>query len=115
MADKDKKITPSDGGVFKNFSDRLRLIMRLMGDPRVNPLVKILPIGAMLYLFVPDLAPGPLDDAIILWLGSTVFIELCPPEVVHEHEEAIRTVIAGEWKDVEPDDVIDAEARDLDR
>lgn len=113
MADKERDITPSDGGVFKNFSDRLRLIMRLMGDPRVNPLVKVLPIGALLYLFVPDLAPGPLDDAIILWLGSTVFIELCPPGVVQEHEEAIRKVISGEWKDVDPDDIIDVDAKDI--
>lgn len=115
MADKNRKITPSDGGVFKNFSDRLRLIMRLMGDPRVNPLVKVLPIGAMLYLFAPDLAPGPLDDAIILWLGSTVFIELCPPAVVQEHEEAIRKVISAEWRDPDPEDVIDVEPKDLDQ
>ena len=51
MSEKPRKITPSDGGVFQNFSDRIRLIMRLMADPRVNPLVKILPIGAMFYLF----------------------------------------------------------------
>jgi hypothetical protein len=115
MADKSKNITPPSGGVFQNFTDRIRLILRLMTDARVNPLVKLLPLGAMLYLLVPDLAPGPLDDALILWLGSTVFVELCPIPVVTEHEEAIRKIIAGEWKDPDKDDVIDADARDLDR
>jgi len=115
MAKKPGDITPSNGGVFQNFTDRIRLILRLMADSRINPLIKILPLGALVYLFVPDLAPGPLDDALILWLGNTVFVELCPVDVVAEHEEAIRKVIAGEWRDPDPDDVIDADARDLDR
>ena len=113
MADKNKKITPSNGGVFQNFTDRIRLIARLMADSRVNALVKVLPVGALLYLLVPDLAPGPLDDALILWLGSTVFVELCPMDVVAEHEEAIRKAIEGEWKKANPDDVVDSDARDL--
>jgi hypothetical protein len=113
MADKSKNITPPNGGVFQSFTDRIRLILRLMADARVNPLVKLLPLGAMLYLLVPDLAPGPLDDALILWLGSTVFVELCPLPVVAEHEEAIRKIIAGEWKDPDQGDVIDADARDI--
>jgi len=115
MPEKQRNITPSSGGVFQNFTDRIRLILRLMADPRVNPLVKVLPIGAMLYLLVPDLAPGPLDDALILWLGNTVFVELCPMDVVAEHEEAIRKIIAGEWRDPDPEDVIEGDVRDLDR
>ncbi len=114
MPDNSGNITPP-GGFFQGFSDRIRLILRLMTDYRVNPLLKILPIGALFYLFVPDLAPGPLDDAIILWLGSTVFVELCPPEVVSEHEEAIRNILHGEWRDPDPGEVIDGEARDLDK
>lgn len=112
MADKSRDIT-SSGGVFQNFSDHIRLILRLMGDSRVNPLLKILPLGAMLYLFAPDLAPGPLDDALVLWLGTTVFVELCPPAVVEEHEDKIQRVLAGKWKEPEGDEVIDGEVRDL--
>lgn len=113
MPDKSREVTPG-GGFFQGFSDRLRLILRLMADSRVNPLLKILPVGALFYLFVPDLAPGPLDDAIILWLGSTVFVDLCPPAIVEEHEEAIRKILHGEWRDPNPEDIIDGEARDLD-
>ncbi|HUF38273.1 MAG TPA: hypothetical protein VMN57_07110 [Anaerolineales bacterium] len=114
MANKSKNITPSDGGVFQNFMDRIRLILRLMVDRRVTPLIKVLPLGALLYLVVPDLAPGPLDDALILWLGSTVFLELCPVDVVAEHEDELRRTISGKWRDAEPDDVIEGDARDLD-
>ena len=114
MPDKSRNITSTNGGVFQDFTDRIRLILRLMADHRVNPMLKLLPFGAMIYLFVPDLAPGPLDDALILWLGSTVFLELCPADVVAEHEENIRQVIAGEARDPEPDEVIDGDVRDLD-
>jgi uncharacterized membrane protein YkvA (DUF1232 family) len=52
---------------------------------------------------------GVLDDAAILWLGSYVFTELCPPEVVEEHKKAL----AGNMNaDSSKDDVIDAEATD---
>ena len=85
-----------------------------MADNRINPLLKLLPMGAMVYLFVPDLAPGPLDDALILWLGSTVFVELCPPAVVAEHEENIQQIINGEARDADSGDVIDGDVRDLD-
>ena len=113
MADKSRKITPSNGGVFQTFSERLRLILRLMGDRRVHPLLKLLPVGALLYLFIPDF-PGPLDDALLLWLGGTVFVELCPPAIVQEHEAAIRRTGFSAGDDIHPDDVIDAESRDID-
>ena len=114
MPDNSNDISPP-GGFLQGFGAHLRLIMRLMGDDRVNPLLKALPLGAMFYLFVPDLFPGPLDDALILWLGSTVFVELCPPVVVSEHEEAIQNTLDGEWRDPDPDEVIDGKARDIDQ
>ena len=76
------------GGVFQGLSQRIRLIVRLMGDPRVSPLLKVLPVGTLLYLIIPDLAPGPIDDAAIIWLGTYLFVELCPPDVVQEHMAA---------------------------
>src|SRR5512147_254309 len=50
-------ITTPKGGVFQDLAIRIKLILRLMGDSRVNPLAKILPIGALVYWIVPDLAP----------------------------------------------------------
>jgi hypothetical protein len=76
----------------------LRLIWRLLTDKRVSPLLKLLPIGSLVYLVSPDFLPlNPIDDAVILWLGSYLFLELCPPELVAEHRRQIDSVIEGEW------------------
>jgi uncharacterized membrane protein YkvA (DUF1232 family) len=111
-------IISQQGGVVKNLVNQFKLIFRLIGDKRVNFLAKIVPLGAFVYLLMPaDLAPnlvlpviGMVDDAAILWLGSYVFIELCPPEVVDEHMKAL----AGNMKpnDVN-DDVVDGETTEV--
>ncbi|MBI5943109.1 MAG: DUF1232 domain-containing protein [Chloroflexi bacterium] len=88
-----------------------------MGDSRVNIFAKLIPIGAMIYLFSPvDILPGvalpvigALDDAAILWLGSYVFTELCPPAVVQEHLKEI----AGNMNVNAQDEVVDVEATDV--
>jgi hypothetical protein len=112
--DKDRKIIPSRGGIFNDLALRIKLVLRLLGDRRVNPLLKILPIGSVLYFIIPDLAIGPIDDVVVVWLGSYLFIELCPPEVVQEHIEALTLVIPGEWREaVRPEeDVIEGEFRE---
>lgn len=78
------------GGVFRELSLRIKLILKLLGDRRVNPLLKILPIGSLIYLVLPDIAPGPIDDAALIWLATYMFVELCPPNVVQEHLEALK-------------------------
>ena len=86
----DRKIILSkNGGFFQDLTLRLKLILRLLGDGRVNPLLKILPIGSLVYLLVPDIAPGPIDDAAVIWLATYLFVELCPPNVVQEHLEGL--------------------------
>lgn len=87
---KDRKIVTSPkGGILNDLTQRIKLIVRLMGDDRVSPLLKLLPVGTVVYLLFPDLVPGPIDDAAIIWLGSYLFVELCPPEVVAEHMAAL--------------------------
>jgi len=110
MPKKDKRITPSDSGFFHDLADKGRLILRLIADPRVSFLVKLLPIGSLVYLIVPiDLFPlNPIDDAIIIGLGTYMFIELCPQEVVKEHMDALNQVMSGTWKEPEEtEEVID--------
>jgi hypothetical protein len=87
-------------GFFQDLTTRIKLILRLLGDRRVSVLLKLLPIGSLIYLLLPDLAPGPLDDAAVIWLGSYLFVELCPPDVVREHMQALTSVIDGEWREV---------------
>jgi uncharacterized membrane protein YkvA (DUF1232 family) len=101
------------GGVVRNVLNQLKLIFRLMGDSRVNIFAKIVPVGALVYLFSPDplYFPiiGAIDDAALLWLGSYIFTELCPPEVVQEHMKAL----AGNMKANSNDDIVDAETTDV--
>jgi len=87
--DKDSGIVSGRGGIFNNLALRIKLVIRLIGDARVNPLLKLLPIGSLMYLIIPDLAIGPIDDVAVIWLGSYLFIELCPPYVVAEHTKAL--------------------------
>jgi uncharacterized membrane protein YkvA (DUF1232 family) len=111
MSDKKKIVVPPQGGVMRDLVRRLKLITRLMGDRRVNFFIKFLPLASLAYLFWPLDAialpiVGALDDAAILWIGSTLFVELCPADVVNEH---MQELAAGEGEEV-----VDAEATDID-
>jgi hypothetical protein len=103
-SDNGKEIVPRNGGVFNELSIRIKLIFRLLLDNRVNPLLKLLPLGTLVYLIFPDIIFGPVDDALLIWLGGYLFIELCPNEVVQEHMDALTQVIEGEWREVEEDE-----------
>ena len=109
----------SKGGVLRDLVLRFKLIVRLMGDKRVNPFLKLLPIASLAYLIWPiDLIPGialpvvgALDDVALVSLGAYLFIEFCPPEVVQEHMQKLTSnmdIVEGD------DDIVDAEAVDLD-
>jgi uncharacterized membrane protein YkvA (DUF1232 family) len=109
-----KMIVPQ-GGVLRDLVKRLKLIARLMGDRRVNFFIKALPLASLAYLFWPLDAIalpiiGALDDAAILWIGSNLFIELCPPHVVKEHMQELDSNI----EDSSSGEVVDAEATDMD-
>jgi hypothetical protein len=113
---KDSSISQYQGGFFQGLSTQIKLILRLMADRRVNPLLKILPIGALAYLFIPDLAIGPIDDALIIWLGTYLFVELCPDAVVQEHKQKLDREISASAGDnpaggstLKDEDIIDAE------
>ena len=81
-----KVILPRGGGIIHDLTLRAKLVIRLIGDARVKPLLKLLPIGSLVYLVVfPDLAFGPFDDAAIAWLATYLFVELCPSEVIQAH------------------------------
>jgi len=109
-----RKTISAKSGVFDDLANHLKLILRLMADSRVNPLLKLLPLGSLVYFLIPDLVPGPIDDLAIIWVGAYLFIELCPPEVVEDHMQALEQVVPGEWHDPtdemnEKSDVIDAD------
>jgi uncharacterized membrane protein YkvA (DUF1232 family) len=117
-------ISNQNSGFIRNLLVQVKLILRLIRDPRVNFFVKLLPIAAAIYVISPvDLIPGAvlpfvgaLDDAMVVWLGTSLFMALCPEEVVREHTNALENVVTGTWQDApqqKPDDqIIDIEASD---
>ena len=120
MADKKNRkiVVPPQKSMVRDFVLRLKLILKLMGDPRVSGWAKLVPIGALAYLISPiDIIMGipgidALDDAAVLWIGSTLFVELCPPEVVQEHMQSLGSNledVSGDIVDVEPTDLNDSQ------
>ncbi len=118
-----KKSGPkSSSSFFSTIADEIRLVLRLMADRRVNPLLKLLPIGTVLYFFIPDLIIGPIDDALIMGIGTYLFIELCPPHIVEEHREALKNMVDSKLSNFDKadndqipiyeDDIIEGEFRD---
>ncbi len=113
MADKKNLMIPPQGGVVRDFILRVKLILRLVGDKRISPWLKLIPIAGLLYLISPiDLIPdialpiiGELDDAAVLWITNYFFVELCPPEIVREHLKALTT----DTGTTDDEDIVEAE------
>ena len=109
MAKRSELINNQNRGFFQNMATRIKLILRLIGDRRVNIFLKLLPIAAAIYVVSPiDLVPdlvlpviGYLDDAVVIWLGTTLFVSLCPADVVQEHMNALNKVVTATWRDAE--------------
>jgi len=73
-----------------------QLAWRLLRDPGVPTLIKVLPLAAVLYLVspidgVPDFLPvlGQLDDLGVLLLALQSFLKLCPDHIVAFHRSAM--------------------------
>jgi uncharacterized membrane protein YkvA (DUF1232 family) len=111
-----KSVVQQKDGMLQGFIKQAKLVGRLIGDNRVNGLLKLIPIASIIYLISPvDLIPGAvvpilgaLDDAAVVWIGTTLFIELCPPDVVQEHRDALNMENSGD-----SGEIIDAETRDI--
>ena len=122
MAERKRKdiVIPPKGGTVHELIMRLKLIVRLMGDNRVSPFLKLLPVASLVYLISPvDLVMGipgvsALDDMAIVSLGAYLFIEFCPPDVVQEHMAKLTSNVdivegRGEAVDGEATDISDDE------
>ena len=93
MAEKKRRlVSQPDSGVLEQVGVHVRLLWRLLGDTRVNSLLKLLPAASLIYLLFPFDVFGPIDDALVIWLGSTLFVELAPLDVVEEHRAALEAI-----------------------
>ncbi len=120
---KKKSIIPAQNtGLIQDVVRHIKLIWLLIKDKRVNVFLKFLPIASLVYLVSPiDMLPGmvvpvigALDDAAIIWIGTSLFISLCPENIVQEHTHALERTLTGIWKNSESEDeIVDAIARDV--
>ena len=95
-----------DQGALAQATRTLRLVWRLLNDPRVPILTKLVIPGILLYVvspidLIPDVMPivGQVDDLAVIFFGIRFFIQICPPDVVLEHSRAI----SGETHDTRGD------------
>lgn len=75
---------------------QLRLVVRLLREPRVPLLTKAVPILAAVYVVspidvLPDMLPGlgQIDDLTLMLIALAVFLRLCPAATVAFHRAAI--------------------------
>ncbi len=80
------------GGLLTHLPSFVRVFYRLMIDPRVSFIAKLVPPLGLLLLFTPpalelDFVPfiGELDWLLVILISLKVFIWMCPPDVVREH------------------------------
>jgi hypothetical protein len=104
------------GNFFNNALLRFKLTLRLLRDNRVNAWLKVIPIFSLVYLVLPLDIPGPLDDALVLWFATELFIEFCPQEIVRELMDGLmkkekdtpdhpsETIIDADFTEIKQDD-----------
>jgi hypothetical protein len=101
------KLNQDNPGFITGMSRTLQLVFHLIMDGRVSFWLKLLPIGALVYLFSPlDAAIPAVDDALVIGLGTYTFLELCPQDIVEEHKARIAK---RDQSAAEEDEVVDAD------
>lgn len=122
MADTTGKTTATttaknaDPSVIFEIWRSMQLVYRLMLDPRVPFLPKLIVPLVALYVISPlDVVPdvfivlGQLDDIALLFFGTKLFINACPPDVVLEHRRAL-----GGGREFTSDEYVDGTYRVVD-
>ncbi len=96
-------------GIVMAIINRLRLVVRLLRDPRVPLHLKAIPFLSFLSFALPiDMIPvlGQMDELGIMMVAAEVFVRLAPQDVVYEHQADIEAggkrprednVVEGEW------------------
>ena len=98
-----------DGGFISDVIFKMKLVIRLIQDDRIDIWVKAIPVFCLIYLVVPiDLLIGPIDDAIVLYFGMDLFISLCPQDIVNEYLMNLK----GQSKSSSNEEVVDVEFKE---
>jgi len=103
--------------LIKSVWQHVRLAVRLLREPTLSWMFKLIPVAAAIYVIspldlIPDVLPviGEVDDLGILFLALELFVRVAPSPIVAYHQAAIE---AGRPFSRMPHDgpVIDAEFR----
>ena len=90
---------------------KFKLTLRLVKDSRVSFWLKLIPIFSLFYFISPvDVLVGPIDDAVMIYLGMDLFIHFCPDDIVEEHQLALQMDAAPVRQ--EDEEIIDAEFKE---
>jgi uncharacterized membrane protein YkvA (DUF1232 family) len=104
--------------MLRTLVSHIRVTLRLLREPSVPFIVKLIPVAAAGYVispldFVPDILPiiGQLDDIGIVFIALEAFLRVAPVDAVAYHRAAV-----AEGRPFNPmpsprGDVIDAEFR----
>ncbi len=91
-----KPTGPDSLNALARFFKTLRLVWRLHADPRVPRWTKLIIPATIVYVLSPiDLIPdfilglGQVDDIAILFMSVSLFLQVCPAEIVAEHRRAL--------------------------
>lgn len=105
-------------GLVRTLLSQARLAVRLLREPAVPGLLKLVPAAAAAYLIwpldiVPDLLPvvGQLDDLGVILAGVQAFIHLCPDAPAAFHRAALAAGRKFSPMPPQRGEVIDAEFR----
>ncbi len=111
-----QKYQAPDTGMLVRAARSLQLVWRLVLDPRVPFMTKLILVATAVYVVspidaIPDVIPvlGQLDDLGVILLGIKFFIQMCPANVVMEHQQAL-----GISKHARSDEYVDATYRVVD-
>lgn len=82
--------------LLRTLAAQVRLSLRLVREPAVPALLKLIPFVALAYVVspidgMPDLVPvlGQLDDLGVVLVALQAFHRLCPDRVVAHHQSAL--------------------------
>ena len=102
--------------MLRTLLSHVRVTFRLLREPRVPLLLKLIPILAAGYVispldFVPDVLPvvGQVDDLGIIFLALEAFLRVAPTDAVDYHRSAVTEGRRFGRMPTAAGDVIDAE------
>lgn len=105
--------SPSGGWNLTSLMRDITTAWRLLQDPQVSGLLKLLlPIAALVYFISPfDLLPGPFDDAVVLFVALRLFLQMAPTEALRNAQASANPTTSSKPDD---DNTIDTTWRVVD-